>query len=29
VVGDTEFVAERRGVVEVWQEVMREPGDLR
>jgi glutamate-ammonia-ligase adenylyltransferase len=29
VVSDTEFVAERRGVVEVWQEVMREAGDLR
>ena len=29
VVGDTEFVAQRRGVVEVWQEVMREAGDLR
>jgi glutamate-ammonia-ligase adenylyltransferase len=29
VVGDTEFVQERRGVVEVWQEVMREAGDLR
>ncbi|MBM0107416.1 bifunctional [glutamate--ammonia ligase]-adenylyl-L-tyrosine phosphorylase/[glutamate--ammonia-ligase] adenylyltransferase [Steroidobacter sp. S1-65] len=29
VVGDTEFVEERRGVVEVWQEVMREAGDLR
>lgn len=29
VVGDTEFVAERRGVVEVWQEVMREADDLR
>lgn len=29
VVEDTEFVAERRGVVEVWQEVMREAGDLR
>lgn len=29
VVSDSEFVAERRGVVEVWQEVMREAGDLR
>jgi glutamate-ammonia-ligase adenylyltransferase len=29
VVDDTEFVAERRGVVEVWQEVMREADDLR
>lgn len=29
VVSDTEFVAERRGVVEVWQEVMRGAGDLR
>ncbi|MBL8266160.1 MAG: bifunctional [glutamate--ammonia ligase]-adenylyl-L-tyrosine phosphorylase/[glutamate--ammonia-ligase] adenylyltransferase [Steroidobacter sp.] len=29
VVSDAEFVAERRGVVEVWQEVMREAGDLR
>jgi len=29
VVSDTEFVEERRGVVEVWQEVMREAGDLR
>jgi glutamate-ammonia-ligase adenylyltransferase len=29
VVSDTEFLAERRGVVEVWQEVMREAGDLR
>jgi len=28
VVGDDEFVAERRGVVEVWEEVMREAGDL-
>jgi glutamate-ammonia-ligase adenylyltransferase len=29
VVSDTEFVAERRGVVEVWEEVMRAAGDLR
>jgi [glutamine synthetase] adenylyltransferase / [glutamine synthetase]-adenylyl-L-tyrosine phosphorylase len=29
VVSDTEFAAERRAVVEVWQEVMREAGDLR
>lgn len=29
VVSDTEFVAERRGVVEVWEEVMREAADLR
>jgi [glutamine synthetase] adenylyltransferase / [glutamine synthetase]-adenylyl-L-tyrosine phosphorylase len=29
VVGDREFVAERRGVLEVWEEVMREAGDLR
>ena len=29
VVGDDEFVAERRGVVEVWEEVMREAADLR
>ena len=28
VVSDQEFVAERRGVVEVWEEVMREAGDL-
>ena len=28
VVGDDEFVAERRGVVEVWEEVMREAGHL-
>jgi glutamate-ammonia-ligase adenylyltransferase len=28
-VGDDEFVAERRGVIEVWEEVMREAGDLR
>ncbi len=27
-VGDDEFVAERRGVLEVWEEVMREAGDL-
>lgn len=29
VVADTEFVEERRAVVEVWQEVMREADDLR
>jgi [glutamine synthetase] adenylyltransferase / [glutamine synthetase]-adenylyl-L-tyrosine phosphorylase len=29
VVDDREFLAERRGVVEVWEEVMREAGDLR
>jgi glutamate-ammonia-ligase adenylyltransferase len=29
VVSDAEFVAERRGVVEVWQEVMRGADDLR
>jgi glutamate-ammonia-ligase adenylyltransferase len=29
VVSDAEFAAERRGVVEVWQEVMREADDLR
>lgn len=29
VVSDEEFVAERRGVVEVWEEVMREAADLR
>ena len=28
VVGEGEFVAERRGVLEVWEEVMREAGDL-
>ena len=28
VVGEDEFVAQRRGVVEVWEEVMREAGDL-
>ena len=28
VVGDDEFVAERRGVLEVWEEVMREAGHL-
>jgi glutamate-ammonia-ligase adenylyltransferase len=28
VVGEDEFVAERRGVVEVWEEVMREAGHL-
>ncbi len=28
VVDESEFVAERRGVVEVWEEVMREAGDL-
>jgi glutamate-ammonia-ligase adenylyltransferase len=28
-VGDDEFVAQRRGVIEVWEEVMREAGDLR
>lgn len=28
-IGDEEFVAERRGVLEVWEEVMREAGDLR
>lgn len=28
-VGDQEFVAQRRGVIEVWEEVMREAGDLR
>jgi len=28
-VSDVEFISERRGVVEVWQEVMREAGDLR
>jgi [glutamine synthetase] adenylyltransferase / [glutamine synthetase]-adenylyl-L-tyrosine phosphorylase len=28
-VGDDEFVAERRGVIEIWEEVMREAGDLR
>jgi [glutamine synthetase] adenylyltransferase / [glutamine synthetase]-adenylyl-L-tyrosine phosphorylase len=29
VVGEHEFAAERRGVVELWQEVMREAADLR
>jgi glutamate-ammonia-ligase adenylyltransferase len=29
VVDGTEFAAERRGVIEVWQEVMREADDLR
>jgi [glutamine synthetase] adenylyltransferase / [glutamine synthetase]-adenylyl-L-tyrosine phosphorylase len=29
VVSDTEFVAARRGVIEVWEEVMREAADLR
>jgi glutamate-ammonia-ligase adenylyltransferase len=29
VVSDQEFAAERRGVVEVWEEVMRQAGDLR
>jgi glutamate-ammonia-ligase adenylyltransferase len=28
VVGEEEFVAERRGVLQVWEEVMREAGDL-
>jgi glutamate-ammonia-ligase adenylyltransferase len=28
VVDDGEFVAERRGIVEVWEQVMREAGDL-
>ena len=28
-VGEEEFAAERRGVVELWQEVMREAADLR
>ena len=28
VVDGQEFVAERRGVLEVWEEVMREAGDL-
>jgi glutamate-ammonia-ligase adenylyltransferase len=28
-VGGDEFVAERRGVIEIWEEVMREAGDLR
>jgi [glutamine synthetase] adenylyltransferase / [glutamine synthetase]-adenylyl-L-tyrosine phosphorylase len=29
VVGDDEFIAARRGVIEVWEEVMREAADLR